>query len=160
METIEKNGKTYTVEIESDDFQDSPWDREDGHGDVSEWTRRKKLPGERVLCEDRGLFRYYDFQDAVKTAKRDGWAPNMAAYEAFQNGEKTRGQLAHEAVESDFNRLQRWCAGDWGYVGVIVTEMCECCGSQKTDKSASLWGIESDCVDYIHEVANELAEEI
>ena len=85
-----------------------------GHGPVSEWTTRAKQLGERVLVEDRrGAKRYYDFAEAVRIAKRDGWdAPPL--------GEGTKGQRAARAAEADFNRLRGWCNGDWEYVGIVV----------------------------------------
>jgi hypothetical protein len=59
----------------------------------------------------------------------------------------------HRAVLADFNRLQAWLAGDWCYVGVIVTP------DDGEGEPASLWGIESDCDDYLQDVAHELADE-
>ena len=70
-----KVGKlTVTARIERDDDMGPPWKVHDGHGPVSEWRPRdSKRPGERVLNEDRGSCRFYDWQEAVKIAKRDGW---------------------------------------------------------------------------------------
>ena len=36
---------TYTITIESDDMHGNPWEEHDGHGPVSEWTTRDRLPG-------------------------------------------------------------------------------------------------------------------
>ena len=128
----------YTTEIVHDSSSAAPWDEEDGHGPVSEWTTRAKRPGELILCEDRQSRRYYDFQAAVKMA-RDVWGcPDPA-----------------DAARKDYERLRAWCRGDWGYVGVVVT-----CSAEGVDPGrASLWGIESDATDYLEEVAEELKAE-
>lgn len=69
-----KVGKlTVKARIEYDEDMGPPWKEHDGHGPVSEWTSRSKRPGERVLCEDRGSKRYYDWQAAIQQAKDDGW---------------------------------------------------------------------------------------
>ena len=67
MDTIELQGRRFRVEVEADEGHETPWDYEDGHGPVSDWTRRDKRPGERVLCSDRSSKRFYDFAQAVKT---------------------------------------------------------------------------------------------
>lgn len=142
----------FVAEIERDDHSDAPWDRECGHGPVSEWTTRAKQPGERVLVGDRrGAKRYYDFSEAVRIAKRDGW-------DAPPCGEGTKGQRAARAAEADFNRLRDWCEGDWEYVGVVVSVYRD--GEEIETHAASLWGIESDCTDYLREVAGELFDEV
>jgi len=150
---IERHGKRYRVNTESDHLGE-PWKEHDGHGPVSEWTRRAKRPGERVLCEDRGSKRYYDAEEATKIAKRDGWdGPPYGG---------TARQKAHRAVQADYDRLRRWCNGDWCWVGVVVTEICTCDkGHEHDGESASLWGIESDAGgDYLEQVANELIDEL
>lgn len=61
----------------------TPWKNEDGHGSVRHLRDRgDKRPGERPLGE--GWF--YDWQEAIETAKRDKWGPGTPS----------------EAVESDF----------------------------------------------------------
>lgn len=70
---IEHDGIAYVVTIEHDDCMGAPWDEHDGHGDVSDWTTRDKLPGELVLSEDRNSKRFYDYAGACKIARRDGW---------------------------------------------------------------------------------------
>lgn len=57
-----------------DDDSSAPWERDDGHGPVSDWRPdHSKRPGERELAHDHGSSRFYDFAEAVKLAKRDGW---------------------------------------------------------------------------------------
>lgn len=153
-----KVGKlTVTATIERDDDMGEPWKEHDGHGPVSDWTSRDKAPGERVLYEDRGSKRYYDWQEAIKIAKRDGWDAKP-----YKTG--TKGQQAARAVEADFQRLRAWCQDDWCWVGVRLSVSK---GGVTLDKyAASLWGIESDSndfgddnYDYLTEVANELLPE-
>lgn len=151
-DTFTCEGLTFTFRMERDDFGGTPWDNEDGHGDVTGWETRDKRPGEMVLAEDwRGRAkRFYDFAGAVKRARAEGW--NAKPYDI--PGE-TKGQRAHKAAMADFNRLRDWCLDRWGYVGVIVT-----CDDLPGNPSESLWGIESDAGEYLAEVAEELAREI
>lgn len=142
--------KTFRAKLVPDDSMREPWKEHDGHGEVSEWTRRDKRPGEMVLCEDRGNRRYYDFAAAVKTARKDGW-------DAPPYGVGTPGQKAARAALADFKHLQDWCADRWYWVGVVVS---------RVDRAGvgylpnSLWGIESNSGDYLSQVAYELAREL
>ena len=74
-DSIEAQYGPYTVTaiIEHDSDTGAPWQEDCGHGPVSDWTTRAKLPGELVLSTDRGLKRYYDFAQACRIARRDGW---------------------------------------------------------------------------------------
>ena len=143
---------TITAKIEHDYDTREPWKEHDGHGPVSDWTRRAKNAGEMVLHEDRGVRRYYDFADAVKIARRDGWncRETIALQEAGQTF--TAGEIAHRAAMANFNRLRAWCNDEWSWIGVVVT--IECDGVEIG--SASLWGIESDAGEYLDDVAEEL----
>lgn len=162
-DTFERHGREFRVEFPYDLSIDAPWEREDGHGPVSGWRygdsctgRPVKAPGERVLCTDRRSFRAYDFAGALKLAAKDGWGlgdEDRQKLAARLGREPTRREIQVQAVEQDFDRLRRWCANDWGYVGVIVTDTA-------TGQVESLWGIESDATDYLAEVAHELADEI
>lgn len=147
------SGARFAAKIELDTDHGAPWDEEDGHGPVSEWTSRDKSPGELVLAEDGRRRRYYDFAEACKIARRDGW-------DAPPYGTGTRRQRASRAARADFDRLRAYCNGDWGYVGVIVAAVCDCCGTVNRDNQASLWGIESDAKEYLETVAFELLAEL
>jgi len=68
-----KGGFDLTATIHSDGESGPPWEEADGHGPVTEWTSRPKNPGERILVEDGPFRRYYDIQEAVRIAKKDGW---------------------------------------------------------------------------------------
>ena len=153
MQTFEHNGRTFTVRIEHDGDLREPWTEHDGHGIVSDWTRRGKQPGERVLVTDRGSHRYYDIQASMDIAVRDGW-------DAAPYGEGTPRERAARAVEADFQRLRAWCNGDWYWIGVVVHLLCPKCGGEHPSQHASLWGIESDAGEYLNQVARELAAEI
>ena len=158
------NRRTAVVAIVPDESHGAPWENEDGHGPVTDWTRRDKTPGELVLCEDRGSRRFYDFAEAVRTARRDCWGVNDIATE-------TARQRATRAAREDFERLRRWCNAQWSYVGVCLFELprdgVERSPSHVADSApfgilnhAALWGIESDCDDYHDEVARELTSEL
>lgn len=144
------NGIKFKVIIERDEDHGAPWEEGDGHGPVSDWTRRDKAPNERVLHEDHGSKRYYDFAKAVRIARKDGW-------DADPIGTGTKGETAARAAEADFKRMQSWCNDQWYYVGVIVTQFDS--DGDETCNTHSLWGIESDCDDYLAEVAGELIDD-
>ena len=117
-------------------------------------TTRAKLPGEVIIAQDRGSYRYYDFAEACRIARREGWDA-----EPYNNGQETKRQQAAKAARADMERMRQWCDNYWSYVGVVVTAHCDCC-DRFTGRSASLWGIESDAGDYLEEVARELADEL
>ena len=136
------------VRIEPDDCMLEPWKEQDGHGPVSEWRRKdSKAPGERILCEDRGQALFYDFAAAVALARKDGWDTPP-----YKTG--TAGECAARAAEADFDRLRRYCAGDWYYVSVGV-EL-----SLAGDVLAMDWigGVESDG-DWWRECAADMAND-
>jgi hypothetical protein len=151
--TFTHNGRSFEATVERDDSQDTPWDSEDGHGPVTGWETRDKRPGELVLASHRRGRRFYDFQEACRIARKDGWdAP------PYKTG--TARQRAARAAMADFEYLRGWCNDDWCYVGVIVRPLCACCGTPDDSRAESLWGIESNAGDYLKEVAFELADQI
>lgn len=152
---VTRDGFSLRARIEHDGDTGAPWEEHDGHGPVSDWTRRDKLPGELLLDENgyHGPYakkRFYDFAEACRIARRDGW--NAAPYDV--PGETPR-QRAAKAARADFERLRAWCDDGWNWCGVVVT--ASRAGIELG--TASLWGIESDAGDYLLEVANELAEQ-
>lgn len=102
------SGNCFKVTFSYDDYE-SPWEAEDGHGDVSEWTRRDKKPGEVILCQDRNSKRYYDMQGAIQKAKAEGWCCDSVL------PTDTRGQKAVKAAQADFEYLKAWCNNEWWY---------------------------------------------
>lgn len=136
-ETIEQHGQTYRVQWFYDQDMGPPWETDDGHGIVSDWTTRNKRPGELVLNEDRGSRRFYDFAASVKKARAEGW--NTAPY-IF----KIAGEQAAAAAMADYEHLRRWCNDQWHWCGIEVTLLDD---GEETDNSATLWGIEDDGID-------------
>jgi hypothetical protein len=153
--TLELDDRTITATIEADEHMSAPWVEHDGHGPVSDWTTRDKLPGERIVNAGRGkINRYYDVQEAMEIAKRDGW-------DAKPFGEGTKGEQAARAVEADFQSLRAWCADEWQWCSIVLSIRC---GDWHKDCAASLSGMEMNHPNgdnsYLTEVANELLEEV
>jgi hypothetical protein len=151
--TCEVEGFTCTATLYRDDDNEVPWDRDCGHGPVSAWTSRAKKPGERVLSEDHGSKRFYDFAEACKTAFADGWGVEGGRRE----GETTKAYAAR-AAERDFAVLKAWCDDEWHYYGVAVTVSKN--GIDLVGEyDHACWGIEGNYPgsdnSYFAEVANE-----
>ena len=147
-------GFKVVAKIHDDSDHDRPWENDCGHGPVSEWTRRKKEPGEKILSEARGDKRYYDFSEACKIALRDGWG--VAG--GILPGESKKAYAAR-AVERDYAVLRAYCDDDWTYCGIAVQvfyEDMELTG----DYDHALWGIELNYPDSENEYLNEIAGEL
>lgn len=142
---------TFAVKFERDDDAGAPWDNFDGHGPVTDWETREKRPGELVLNRDGRACRFYDYAEAVRIAKRDGW--NSPPYET----DESLGQRAARAARADYEYLRAWCADEWGYVGVIVTLLDD--AGEPTEVEDALWGVET-FGDYHHETARQIADEL
>ena len=139
-------GYSVRVRVDPDEVNEAPWDNEDGHGPVSDWRPRdSKAPGEMVLADDRGRCLFYDFAAAVRLARKDGWDSPP-----YKTG--TPGERAHRAALADFERMRRFAAGDWQYIGVTV----EVSRAGDVVDDNSLWGINSDG-DYWREHAADTA---
>lgn len=91
-DTIKHNGKEYTVTVEHDDDAGPPWIDCDGHGDVSDWTTRAKLPGELILSENGSRKRYYDFASACNMARDESWGflPGKVVVDRFAHSGKRK----------------------------------------------------------------------
>lgn len=177
------NGWKAVVRVDPDDDMPPPWEASDGHGPVSEWRvykprdgDRGKRPGERVLHQDGPHARFYDFAEAVRIAKRDGWGVattqcqyvssiglpyEMCTADALPlergcaaHGGKvpTPGEIAAAAAEQDFQFLRRWCNDEWHYV-VVSVELQDSDG--ETVERDALCGVEDD-TDYWREEAAEM----
>jgi hypothetical protein len=185
-DTFEHEGMRFKVGFERYDGYSEPWKEFDGHGEVSDWTRRDKRPGEIVLSSDHGSKRYYDVQATTAKAKRDGWGLTEEHKAELlsrlrravfgvrcEDGEfrvreqcgpwkpLTQGEITAEAVRRDFEYLRGWCNDDWTFNVVTVTLMVE--GEddewhESTDPNCeeSVGGVE-DYNDYHIETAYELA---
>src|SRR5579863_8775408 len=109
-------GFNFIMELDPDIDSGPPWKDGDGHGIVSEWRPKdSKRPGERILHEDHGWCRFYDWQATMLRARGEGWGIHQPP------AGLTKRAITALAVEQDFERMRRWCNGDWWYVGVMVT---------------------------------------
>lgn len=165
MDNFTLKGLSFRVEIVGDDTGSVPWKEYDGHGPVrsaySNGPTLNKSPGERVLGRSGQETYLYDFAAASKLARADEWGispEERAKHETALGRPLTRGEVAHWAVEADFMRLSRFIAGDWNYIGVVVTLLD--IEDAPTHETESLWAVESDADAYHDEVARELAGEI
>lgn len=155
--TAEAHGFTFTATIHDDDDATPPWDREDGHEPVSDWTSRSKLPGELVLNDDRTSKRYYDYAEACRIARRDGWGMKGGKRE----GETARAYAARAAWH-DYSVLRAWCRDEWSYCGIDIR--VERGGVELVGEyESALWGVERNYPDsdnaYLLDIANEQADE-
>lgn len=148
-EIFEHKGRKFIARFYYDSDTGYPWDNDDTlSGLVSQWTSRNKGAGERVLVNDRGSKRFFDWSTAMMIAKRDGWdAP------PYKTG--TKGQRAERAVSATYEMLRGWCNDDWYYCGISVT-----LADGREEYTHALWGIESDNDKYHEEVMRELADEL
>lgn len=108
-DTITVGRHTFAVTIEPDQAHGAPWDEEDGHGPVSDWARRAKAPGEIELHSDRhGWRRYYDFAEACRIARKDGWGylPGRMVVDRFAHS-GARKFRAYVAGRSDLTAYGR-----------------------------------------------------
>ena len=157
-DTFEHGGEQFRVTFPPEDYSEAPWEWEDGHGPVSEWTSREKASGERELCSDRHSRRFYDFAEAVKIAKRDGWGlcdADKAKLTSKLGRAPTRKEIITEAVERDFRYLYGWCNDQWEYLCVVVEHLDE--DGETTGEEASLGMVESSERSYLDATAYELA---
>jgi hypothetical protein len=141
---IEHAGQTVLIEYFRDSDTEPPWERCEGHGNVtrvtSDWyTGQVKKKPEQVVLHKGGYRSYsylYDFADAMQTAKRDGWNA-----EPYSPEGDTPGKKALRAVTADIEYLRAWCNDEWSYVGIVCTLLDS--EGDKTDISDSCWGFET-----------------
>ena len=153
------DGRDFRASIYPDENSGAPWTDECGHGPVRRIrSRDEKRPGEVILGDgpDRRTYGFaYDVQAAQRIALRDGWC-----FEGADLAVMTKRQIAAEAVQRDIKRLEGWARGDWFYVGVAVQALDDEGEPEGGPYDHAVWGIESDCRDYLREVAQELAGEV
>lgn len=139
------DGYTIHIHVHHDEDMGEPWKEHDGHGIVSEWTRRDKQPGELVLVSDRNSKRFYDLAGTLELAKRDGWGigdkPKLAALAAKLGHKPTAKEIRAEAVRMDYEHLRGWCNDEWQWLGYTTT--IETPDGDEIDGD-SCWGYESD----------------
>jgi len=164
--TKEISGYRITVSTHYDDYMGPPWKEHDGHGPVSDWQTynptcgiSSKAPGERVLHSYGSSARFYNFAEAVKIAKRDGWWISDDAKSRLADRLKkpvnslTKGEIVTEAVNRDFTYLQDWCNDKWRWLG-YTTKIIAPDGA--THEGDSCWGFDNE--DYMISVAWSNAE--
>lgn len=161
---FERHGFEFIAKLYEDDNNDAPWERDDGHGPVRTTRcfhgRPGKRAGEVVLFSERGYYVIYDAKEATALARRDGWGIQPEKRDELrqryrQTGNVTKRSDAALAVFEDERFLRGWLNNDWYYVGVAV----QMTGSDDDRYQYAVWGVESDCEDYIRELADELADE-
>lgn len=160
---FEHAGRHFVASLFVDDSNDAPWENDCGRGVVSDWERRAKLPGERVLAEDGRSKRFYDVSATMAIARRDGWGigdEEKAALKSKLGRPPTAGEIRAAAVEKDFEFLRGWCNDEWHYCGIGVQLLDDDGEPVGEEYEHALWGIESNADDYLKEVACELAAEI
>jgi hypothetical protein len=155
--TCEKDGFTVTARIEEDPGMGPPWKEHDGHGVVSEWRpKNSKRPSERILCEDRGSCRFYDWAESVQIARRDRWG-------SPPYGTGTEGERAERAAQRDFESMKAWCNDAWRWCTIVLSVSKN--DVELDEYAACLCGLEMNHPqsengnDYLTEVANELLDE-
>lgn len=153
---------TFVAYVMPDTDHGTPWENEDGHGDVTPWTTRKKRPGELILSRDASRYRYYDFAAACRKAIAERWGLPLAELQKRQwigLNRSTPRQRASAAAMLDYENLRAWCNDEWGYVGVVVYRLDKH-GNEMRHEMECLWGIESTSDDYLETVKLELAGQI
>jgi hypothetical protein len=165
IDTITKEIHGYTVCIETfyDEDMGPPWKEHDGHGPVSDWFYYRpsswascKRPGQRVISTDGHNARFYDWQEATRIAKRDGWGLSDEAKMdlAKKLGRNpTRGDITAEAVRRDFEHLRAWCNNEWHWQGYTTTITAPDGTEHDGD---SCWGFDDE--DYMKSEAEGNAE--
>jgi hypothetical protein len=134
----EVNGFTCIATAQRDECPTAPWAYGDGHGPVSDWVARPKKSGELVLGGDRHSKRFYDFAEACRIARADGWGCEGGR----KDGETARAYAARAALE-DYEVLRAWCDDEWAYYGVLVRVWRA--GVPLTGRYAhALWGLEGN----------------
>lgn len=151
-DTFTRGGRNFRVNICHDHHMGPPWKEHDGHGPVREAGigyngHPQKRPGERVLQQARRTAWLYDWQDACKQARKDGW--NAPPYDAPGRVER--------AVQADFDYLRRWLDNQWSWVYLEVTLLDAGGGDVQSE---FLGGFESTDDDGIAAAANELADQL
>jgi hypothetical protein len=141
-----------------DDEIRNPWDEEDGHISTEYFDRRADVPSGWTVMSTHGRgYWAFDLGAALLKASREGWglSPDSREYKwiRVKDGHKkpTRSQIRYAAVKADAARMADYINGGWHYVGVSVSREGE-----DENYEHAVWGIESDCEDYWHDVAKEL----
>lgn len=161
---FEHNDRTFTLRIEYDTLMGPPWEEHDFHGPVREERQGdichpSKRAGERVMHHDGRYWWFYDWQEATRIAKRDGWGISREERIAFAWKHwrcPTNKEVVRIALQRDFDYLRRWTSDQWHWVYIVV----ECDDRIHGKVGRSVGGYESDCDDFLMMAARGLADEI
>ena len=164
-ETIQHAGRSFIVALYPDDFEDTPNEREDGHGGVRQISDSESMArGEVFLAygSNRGYRWVYDFGAALVQASREKWglsSDDLAKLTRILGKSPTRGQINAASVRADMKYLSGFYSSDWCYVGVCV-RIVGADGEPEGDEfENAIWGVES-CGNYWSEVAKGIAGDI
>src|SRR3546814_15760848 len=120
-EAIQIDGFTLTASTVHDDSMGAPWEEHDGHGEVTDWTRRDKAPGELILSDDGGSKRFYDFQGACEKARAEGWGPAAHSLTFEQGSNGLCRATAHWFAVREPHGSTSWRArGGWQWLILVV----------------------------------------
>ena len=153
------HGRAFVVKHYADYDSGPPWENDCGAGVVrhdstrGSYGRFNKHPWERVMKQDRGDVWVYDLRATREKANKEGWGlgPKEIAKMTERLGRApTKREIVAQAIERDYDRHQGWLHDNWYYIGIEVTDIL-------SGDSDALWGVESDCEDYVQEITDELA---
>ena len=121
-------GVEFAWRTQDDETTGAPWKEHDGHGEVrsankSYGSRVQKRPGERVMSAYRHDVTLYDWQDAIRKAKDEGWGlgdEELAEFTVRCGRKPTARMIRAEAVRRDFEYLAGWARSDWHWVDVLT----------------------------------------
>ena len=152
------HGRKVRIEWQYDQHSGEPWKECDGNGPVSEWRPKdSKKPGERELLRDGASRRFYDWEAAIKQARKEGWGLGINGFTKLMCDLRrvpTAKQVRERAVKNNYDWIKGWCNDDWHWCGIVVTDV-------DSGVERSLWSIESTNEHGYHEeIISDLAEEM
>lgn len=142
----------HTCEILADDFSGYPWDEEDGHGIIECRTSSEKRPGELLIHKSRSSCLFYDFEESVKIAKRDGWGCE------FITDDMTPKQKASVSAMADYEYCLAFAEQDWQWVmlKVFQSDSCPHCGCSEFMGPVASFETKESILEMAHELAAEI----
>ena len=162
-EIFTHRGVRFRLLLNDDDIGRKPWD-DDEHALVSLRFKRDKRPYEIVLSTGRDHNLFFNMRRATIVAFVELWGLSQsdrlkaAAWFRTKPDRLTRRQVAAYAAQAYFEFLRRWCRDEWRYIALVIERLDD--EGEAVATSSGLWGIESDAIDYIREVAREQADEL
>lgn len=133
-QTVEYEGYTFKVEFHNDDFPDTSFYGE--YTNKPDWYNGCLII-DREKNGDMGYHEYRYWQGANPLDDSRKW------YHANGYSKHDSWLLPRQHAFEDYKRMEALNKGHWCYIGVTVTNL-------DTEQSESIWGIESDCEEYIN----------